>query len=211
MDAQKAKRFSLIDAIVLVAATAAGFAVGRAVHPIDRGYGGFTRDAVADYAVSLSLMWALAVLALNLTRYRATRRELACRPGFTAVVGIVIERLADLLYYAVIFPLEDAFLRRVSFFDLPVFLSELLYLSITNVVRGSSSAGVVAAVWIVTALAGCWRAEKTWLDRTGRALGVFWLLCSAAYWLSVWTFPDQRPPVPQPLLPTAGAPFDLPP
>jgi hypothetical protein len=79
---------------------------------------------------------------------------------------------------------------------------------VTNAVRGSSSAGAVAAVWLFAALAGCWRPEKTWVDRTGRALGAFWLLVAAAYWLSVWAVPD--PPMPPPAGPVApGSDFDF--
>jgi hypothetical protein len=30
------------------------------------------------------------------------------------------------------------------------------------------------------ALAGCWRSEPTWIDRSGRALGVVWILAFIA-------------------------------
>src|SRR4051794_26777752 len=94
------KRFNLVDAIILIAAIAAGFALGRMVAPSGE-ESRLTRDSVAAYAVSLALTWAVAILALNLSRYRTTPRDLACRPGFSAVAAILIDRASDILYYAV--------------------------------------------------------------------------------------------------------------
>ena len=36
----------------------------------------------------------------------------------------------------------------------------------------------VSAAWVVLRLAGAWRAEPGWIDRTGRALGIYWILNS---------------------------------
>ncbi len=33
----------------------------------------------------------------------------------------------------------------------------------------------VAAAWIALAFNGRWRPERSWIDRLGRGLGVFWL------------------------------------
>jgi hypothetical protein len=55
-----------------------------------------------------------------------------------------------------------------------------------------SMAAAVAAVWLVTALADCWRPEKTWIDRAGRGLGLFWLLVMILYMLIDLVFPDPR-------------------
>jgi hypothetical protein len=32
----------------------------------------------------------------------------------------------------------------------------------------------IAAVWLVLCLAGRWRAERSWIDRLGRILGMLW-------------------------------------
>jgi hypothetical protein len=37
----------------------------------------------------------------------------------------------------------------------------------------------VGAAWTVLWLAGVWRAERSWIDRTGRVLGIYWILNSA--------------------------------
>ena len=38
----------------------------------------------------------------------------------------------------------------------------------------------VAAVWLLLALSGRWRPEKSWIDRLGRLLGVVWIACAIA-------------------------------
>ena len=41
--------------------------------------------------------------------------------------------------------------------------------------------GAVASVWIVMWLGGTWRAERSWIDRAGRALGVYWIMTSVLF------------------------------
>ncbi|MHB1557681.1 MAG: hypothetical protein ACYC61_09395 [Isosphaeraceae bacterium] len=36
----------------------------------------------------------------------------------------------------------------------------------------------MAAFWLVPAVAGRWRPEKSWIDRLGRALGITWIVIS---------------------------------
>lgn len=37
---------------------------------------------------------------------------------------------------------------------------------------------VVAGAWLTLRMAGAWRPEPTWVDRAGRALGLFWILAA---------------------------------
>jgi hypothetical protein len=41
--------------------------------------------------------------------------------------------------------------------------------------------GAVASVWIVLWLSGTWRAERSWIDRAGRALGIYWITISVFF------------------------------
>jgi hypothetical protein len=175
--------------MVLVAATAAGLGLGRVLVGSREPW----MDIKVNYAVSVALLWTLALLALNFTRYRAPVRELACRPGFSAGIAIIVERLVAFISDAIADPLLWFLEPTISVSTLPDFLKQLLCLCVGSAVRSGACTGVVAAVWLVTAMAGCWRPEKTWLDRTGRALGVFWLLITIAYWVSLWAFPAPVP------------------
>ena len=40
---------------------------------------------------------------------------------------------------------------------------------------------VVLTSWLILALGGRWRAERSWVDRAGRVVGVIWLLLLAGY------------------------------
>lgn len=194
MNVKMAKRFNLIDAVVLVCAAGVGLALARETTAWERAP---ARDAIANYAVSQALMWTLAILVLNVTRYRATRPELACRPGVSAGLAILIERFGNFLYVGALYLLGNPFLGfspPISLSFLTGFLSQTMFGCVANAAQGISSTTAVGAVWLFAAMAGCWRPEKTWVDRTGRVLGVFWLLVTVAYWLSVWVFPD--PPIP---------------
>jgi hypothetical protein len=42
----------------------------------------------------------------------------------------------------------------------------------------------VAAAWIVQRISERWRCEPTWLDRTGRILGAFWVGTSPFSWFT---------------------------
>ena len=90
MSSRSQKCPNLIDGILLMAATAVGFALGRALTERRESNADTINIIVTNYAVSLAFMWTFTILGLNLTRYRATVRELSCRPGFTAMVAIVV-------------------------------------------------------------------------------------------------------------------------
>ena len=46
--------------------------------------------------------------------------------------------------------------------------------------------GAIASVWFVMWLSGTWRAERSWIDRSGRALDVYWILLSVFFGWSVF-------------------------
>lgn len=50
---------------------------------------------------------------------------------------------------------------------------------------------VILATWFVIAFGQRWRPEPHWIDRTGRALGVAWLVCALIEILAPWTFFEE--------------------
>jgi hypothetical protein len=44
---------------------------------------------------------------------------------------------------------------------------------------GQIGMGVLIA-WITLALTGCWRAEPSWIDRSGRVLDIVWIVTVVA-------------------------------
>jgi hypothetical protein len=188
MEALTTKKLNLIDVMVLVAATATGMALGRATTHVSISS---VQSIVMSYSVCLATTWTLGILVLDLARYFTTRRELASRPGFSALVAVLLVQAGEVIQFAIN---ELFFVHRdhAILVPWPDRLGHLL--DFETAVSQGSMAGAVAAVWLVTALAGCWRPEKTWIDRAGRCLGVFWLLAAFVVCLSDWAFPAPVPP-----------------
>jgi len=107
---QRPRRFNLIDGIVLVAATAMGLALARAVVPsYDT-----SSEAVVHVAISVVALWTLALLGLNFTRYRTTHQELACRPGVSAGIAFIVGQASQILSYTMMYPKMGALWPEVS-------------------------------------------------------------------------------------------------
>jgi hypothetical protein len=192
MAATPPRRFTLADAMILVAATALGIAISRegqrSVSSIILFLDGIgTPDPFARLKPVLSppargivawgpvlTCWALALLALRLRRPRPGRRRLFASPGVAAcffAVLLVAFRTA-----------ESAWTSSLTY---DVYGADLVWSSLQTpnlphaLQDGSTSATVgfgVAALWIWMAVSGRWRPEPHWIDRMGRILGVTWLV-----------------------------------
>ena len=111
--------------------------------------------------------WTLGLLIIRLRRPRPNLRRLARQPGWSAscaaatgiVTGIVMAAIGVHGRYGIQY-----------YFDLipyPIGIA-------------------VAAVWLHLATSGRWRNEPGWIDRTGRVLGVAWLVIVPLVWGRFW-------------------------
>ena len=171
----------LADGLAFVGATAVGLAILRATGSafLDHLHGrNFTTPTgVGSYfawstpialshgylwSAMLVAPWTLALLRAHLRQPRPRLRRLARRPGF--VVGF-----AALLSYAAAWPLQylasAATGATLWFGDFDVHV----YIATIPVGFAAGSA------WAVLALAGRALPARDWLDRTGCALGLYWI------------------------------------
>jgi len=178
------RRFTVIDGMVLVAALAVGLFLGRKF-----GSRVFVIDADPDnritYLVCLALSVNLALLALSLMHPRPPRREWAAQPGVSAGLAVVMSFAFFILYGVGTEGIEHGF-EGVNEFVSRV--EDEFEESLEYTYTSSLTFGAVGSVWISTALVGAWRAEKTWLDRAGRVLGIFWLFLWTVYWSKAGQF-----------------------
>ncbi len=166
------RRFVLSDALILVAATACGLAPFR--NAIARGdyrplsttsavkFDAFINRSIEAFT-PLMLAWTVAVLILNLRQPRPMIRQLAQQPGAIAAAAVVCWASIDL---ASVLPCNSNHLSMIynrSYFR---FWSPI----------ARDAVPVVITAWLVLALTGQWKAEPTWLDRLGRALGSTWIV-----------------------------------
>jgi hypothetical protein len=192
------RRFRLLDAMILVAATALGFGaigwfakaaelslqdVSDAVSEVFPKQG---RPISAQLVVGVCAMggaivtplfaaWALALLSIRLISPRPRLRRLASQPGMMAVCSsIMVLAVLGLFFICVI--LVSGGLSRAeeaveyTFYSLPVLFGL-----------------TVAASWMSLLVGRRWRAERSWVDRAGRALGCVWIVAGLLmiYFLAV--------------------------
>jgi hypothetical protein len=173
-----ARKFTVFDAMLLIAVTAVSlvlirdyvhFLDGRRITwllPRDWRLASMWRWAtvwsgvLAPLAVSLSLaMWLL-----RLRKPRSKLRRLFRQPGMFATSAVVID--TSLFLVKALF--SQYYLYSTS--TTPVLANFLLW-----IMRLPWNGEVVAVAWLLLWASGSWRNEPSWIDRAGRALGVYWI------------------------------------
>jgi hypothetical protein len=185
------RRFRLLDAMILVAATAAGCALSQPVsHALVGDLSWETlpeiwnppyRSSLTDWDVleerailvacltmPLVFVWTLALIPIRLVGPRPPFRRLTRQPGMMAACATMM---------------------AIAFIGLQFAagLTVIGWDSTCELVLGYSSAFVptliglaVSVSWMTLLVGRRWRAEPSWVDRLGRALGVFWILSAFA-------------------------------
>jgi hypothetical protein len=168
----------------MVAATGSGFALFKVMQVRYLGYGGRSLFAmiilgVVETMIPFLTMWSLAVAGLSLRQPRPQFRKLARQPGviacYAAMLPLVIEVMAIIVGEIILPP--SAVIART----MPPYLIRSLPGRIMHNVRGTivlqaNAGATVAVAWLILALAGMWKSEKSWLDRFGRVLGILWMM-----------------------------------
>ncbi len=186
MPTKPERRFTLADAMVLVAATAAGLALSRAwsrilaqrtdVLGLDPGLlpglAPLTRQVVLGWPVVA--MWTLALVALRLRKPRPIGRRLFSPPGVaTCVVASVMMGL-EVAYEALLY-VASMLIKNPAAFGSGDGWSWVAYWSLLK--ASSPTIGLaVAASWVAMALARRWRPERGWIDRAGLVVGALWII-----------------------------------
>jgi hypothetical protein len=171
------RRFTLVDAMVLVAGVAVSFVLIREyvayldkrhvveTIPHDWSFATIWRFAtlVSATLAPLAVSLCLGLWVLRLLKPRPDRIRLFRQPGMVACTATIIE--TSLLAFKVL--LGEVYLRKRG---MP--LPELHGLWISRLPWNGE---VVAVVWRVLWLSGSWRPEPSWIDRSGRVLGAYWI------------------------------------
>jgi hypothetical protein len=192
------RRFTLLDAMILVAATALGFAIAQWIGHATDGevswgalresfrecldqYTGKDRLGVTQEAAFLGLltawlimplgaMWTLALIPIRLLGPRPGLRRLARQPGMMATfaAGATIVFLGLCVMVAVL-------LAEPTVIDLLSVSTSGACFCAPMFVGWS-----VLISWTSLLLGRRWSAEATWVDRLGRAAGLCWIVTGFA-------------------------------
>jgi hypothetical protein len=171
------RRFTLLDGMILVAATAVGYAAFQSLSHLI-GIGDILealREMVASGAIGelialltlialpVMVSWTLVLIPLRLIGTRPRWRRLARQPGLVACLAVATA-LGFLAMIAGVALLEIGRDNLAGFEDVAIFLPPP-FLGLA-----------VLASWVTLVAGRRWRPEPSWVDRLGRALGLLWIL-----------------------------------
>ncbi|MFI5457030.1 MAG: hypothetical protein ACHRXM_16415 [Isosphaerales bacterium] len=172
------RKFTLVDAMVLIAAVGVGFVLIREYldNPLVRRV-----LWLVSHDWALSTLWRLGTvlsgmlaplavalsLALWILRFRQPRpvlRRVFRQPGMVACSAAVIE--------------TSMFVLKALFSEYYLFQKAGMMPQLTHlwIIRLPWNGEVVAVAWMLLWLSGSWRSEPSWIDRAGRVLGVYWVV-----------------------------------
>ncbi len=185
------RRLTVLDLVTLVAASAVGLGVTRTLWDFFLGeyfyrpISGWTTVAVFARApetvlvlIPLATTWTFTLPLLRLRRPRPPLRRLPLQPGTAAwgaaILVLAVTQLGFLSKCAV-----EVFVTGATDFAVRSF-SDFFLIEITP------STGLIACAiltaWMMLAVTGLGRPERSWIDRMGRVLGVLWIATAACQW-----------------------------
>ena len=162
MRRSRCRRFSILDGMILVAATAVGLVLARTIFG-DAVTLGANVINISRPITYFLLAWTLAVLTIRLRQPHPSLRRLVCQPGMAACLAVATVTAVDATAWAIYWAQLES--RHAT---------EML----ARYWRGYHERPglVVAAVWLGLLLSRRWRPEPGWIDRLGRLIGGLWLL-----------------------------------
>jgi hypothetical protein len=175
MPISRYRKFDVLDALILFAATAGGYGLiwwlGIDFSRNNRtvGEAWFTRWADHGTAVAIPCLinWTLAGLVIQLRTPRPGFWALFRQPGMAACTAATAGLACEFAWVG---------LAALRFGAGPFNLSRIVppgpgFLRL----YGDLVALWVAGAWLTLALAGLWRARPSWIDRLGIAVGIGWI------------------------------------
>jgi hypothetical protein len=176
------RHLRIVDALVLVAATAAGFAwiaewnLPQCIR--EKLLAKYSPTPIllipedgnlSDAAAYLLAPWAIALVLLRLPRPRPRRQALLTRPGFVATgvaTAVILQQFAR-------FEIEN--LRLYSSL-------RNHYYRVFETTSPTAIAMAIVASWSLALACGRWHPEASWIDRAGRAVGVGYIIAALGSW-----------------------------
>lgn len=180
--------FTLLDAMTLVAATAVGLGIARGMHDLlwmntnmtvkDGSVGAVLLTVARWTALGLPLIvaWTIGLFLLHWRRPRPSLGDFLHRPGATAcgaaVFALAIEAVNLTTLLVVVLARQS--MSKSSYSGMAECLVDCLIRGLGIEIGMPGLA--VAVAWMMLALSGRWEPDPGWLDRTGRLVGVGWIV-----------------------------------
>jgi hypothetical protein len=187
------RRLDIWDALILVIATAVGFvlrsatAASGAEEP-SPGDGSVILGGI-DAARPFLVTWTLTFLILRLRRPHPRWRMMARQPGMAAcgvatlvLIGLIVGICPEPIFISAA-PGSSPVAAPAPGAPVPARLSRaraLLSSLRANFPCTAYAEDASAGAWLIMALGGWWRPERSGIDRLGRALGAAWIAVMVA-------------------------------
>ena len=172
---RRVRRFTLLDGVILIVASAVGFAGLRGTN-VDLDWQDRVLDTtrlVAGYAL---MIVSVLVTILRLRPPRPPLRRVIWRPGAAACLAAA----AYGFLFNVMVVANQLWGGRFPDRSLESWIWWIF------AAPDDTFALIVAVVWGMLAIAGRWRSEPSWIDRLGRLVGSGWI-----FWLVTGVFADN--------------------
>ena len=125
------------------------------------------------------MSWTTAILLLRLRAPRPRRRRLWCQPGFLACVAAVFVFAWKGVGLSLVVAAVVLTANPTLEIDYGGLFIQLAFMQFSTHLAPLSNVGeAVLLVWLVTWASGRFRAELSWVDRSGRVLGAVWVCIS---------------------------------
>lgn len=125
------------------------------------------------------VLFSAALWPLRLARAQRRSSKTEPLPGL-AVSYVACAALAFALLRSL---LDMTTYLRITYFPGVGVLTLADVLALRVVASKDMIGAGVAVTWLILSIGGGWRAERSWLERFGRLLGVFWVGLAVALWL----------------------------
>jgi hypothetical protein len=193
---------TVLDAALLIAATAIGLALIRLTYPLlvwaldspeaNEFAVRTLLERVGIWVIITSPMlvaWTVVLPILRLMPPRPALRKLLRQPGMLACGGGVLIMAAGNITNLLVFTYFCFAMRwdygLFTWFGLNV--GQLFSAKVLTLTDLRQVGLFIAVVWPVQALTGRWRPAPDWVDRLGRALGFAWIATLPVFeWYAVW-------------------------
>ncbi len=182
------RKFTMADLMILIAGCAVGIAATQLLYKDT--FGQIQEMGLDMWQLRLTFLLmsptptltsiSVALLACRLRRPRPKLRRLFRQPGTVAITCVPL-----------LFVLQGALLLASLGLDLvikriwppapnPSSFSVTIPGSLATLFTVSGAGTVIAACWLLLLAVGRWKPEPTWIDRSGRLLGVCWIAIDLA-------------------------------
>jgi hypothetical protein len=168
-----ARKFTLLDALVLMAALAAGLALARIawaegapIQIVARAHEQrIMVENVLKAASCCAAMLSVGVLFLRLRPPRPRLLEMLQEPGVVGCSAATFSIVWFCTLYLLVGPKPS--------------LSSIVLMGPFGIGMG------IASAWSVIWFDGCWRPPLSWIDRVGRTLGICWFVLPLLFCVSL--------------------------